>query len=520
MRSRATTTIVSIALLVALTTIPIGFVVSASAQQSGGASRVQVDSLLRRIDMRWNQFRRSVDSDFNRTRTSGDLGSQLRAFEDASSRLRERVRQRSEGANDVRDLLTQAGSIDSLMRSGRVSEPASQQWNLLRSDLDSLARYYNVAWSWDRTQPGLGNSGRGNREANNLTGTYRLDLSRSDDVSAVVNRSTRGLSTQQQERLREVLTRRMDSPEVLAIERQGRKITVASSRAPQVTFDADGRTRTEQTPRGRTVSVSAALLGDQLIVSQTGERGNDYRVTFDSADNGRRLNVSRQIDVESLSRPVTVNSSYERTSETAQFDVYKDVTSPQGPPRGDGDFVMRDGTQLTARLNEPLNTGQARQSDRFSMTVDSPREYSGAVIEGYVGQVVRSGRLTGRSELALNFERIRLRNGTTYPFEGYIESVRSPNGENVRVDNEGVIAERNGQTRQTVTRGGIGAALGAVIGAVAGGGKGAAIGAAVGAGAGAGSVFIQGRDDLELANGTEFTVRASAPRYRAESGPR
>jgi hypothetical protein len=521
MRSRATTTIVSIALLVALTTIPIGFVVSASAQQSWGASRVQVDSLLRRIDMRWNQFRRSVDSDLNRTRTSGDLGSQLRAFEDASSRLRERVRQRSEGANDVRDLLTQAGSIDSFMRSGRLSQPASQQWNLLRSDLDSLAGYYNVSWRWEnRTQPGRGYPGRGNRESNTLTGTYRLDPSRSDDVSAVVARSTRGLLPQQQERLREVLTRRMDSPEVLAIERQGRRITMASSRGPQVSFDADGRTRTEQTPRGRTVQVSAALLGDQLIVSQTGERGNDYRVTFDPVENDRRLNVTRQIDVEGLSRPVTVNSSYERTSETAQFDVYRDVTSPQGQPRGDGDFVMRDGTQLIARLNEPLNTGQARQGDRFTMTIDSPREYAGAVIEGYVGQVARSGRLTGRSELALNFERIRLRNGATYPFEGYIESVRSPNGENVRVDNEGVIAERNGQTTQTVTRGGIGAALGAVIGAIAGGGKGAAIGAALGAGAGAGSVFIQGRDDLELANGTEFTVHASAPRYRAESGPR
>ena len=49
-------------------------------------------------------------------------------------------------------------------------------------------------------------------------------------------------------------------------------------------------------------------------------------------------------------------------------------------------------------------------------------------------------------------------------------------------------------------------------GAVAGGGKGAAIGAAVGAGVGAGSVFIQGRNDLDLMNGTEFTIRVSAPR--------
>jgi hypothetical protein len=145
------------------------------------------------------------------------------------------------------------------------------------------------------------------------------------------------------------------------------------------------------------------------------------------------------------------------------------------------------------------------------MTVQSPSEYAGAVIEGYVGQVARSGRLTGRSELALNFDRIRLRNGATENFEGYIESVRNPNGDTVRVDNEGVIAEKKGQTTNTVTRGGVGAALGAVIGAIAGGGKGAVIGAAVGAGAGAGSVYVQGRDDLSLGNGAEFTIHATAP---------
>jgi len=516
MRSRGKQLILT-ALLIAMTAGVMSSGLTASAQQrSNGLSQMEVNRLLSRINMRWTQFRRTVDSDFSRTRTSNDMSSQLAAFEEASRRFSAQVRQRSEGENDVRDLLTQAGSIDSYVRNRRVGGPVTEQWNLLRSDLDSLARYYNVTWRWDdrTSQPGGGNAGQGNRGGfrNNLRGTYRLDPSRSDDVTAAIRREGRSLTPQQQERL----ARRMDSPEVLAIERQGRSITMASPRAPQVTFEADGRTRTEQTPRGRTVSVSAALLGDQLIVSQTGERGNDYRVTFDPAENGQRLNVSRQIDVEGLSRPITVNSSYERTSETAQFDIYRDVPSP-GPTTGNGAYGMRDGTQLIARLNEPLNTSQARQSDRFTMTVESPPEYRGAVIEGNVGQVVRSGRLTGRSELALNFERIRLRDGGSYPFEGYIETVRSPNGETVRVDNEGVIAEKKGQTTQTVTRGGIGAALGAVIGAIAGGGKGAVIGAAVGAGAGAGSVFIQGRDDLSLANGTEFTIRANTPRYRGEA---
>ena len=78
-------------------------------------------------------------------------------------------------------------------------------------------------------------------------------------------------------------------------------------------------------------------------------------------------------------------------------------------------------------------------------------------------------------------------------------------------DNEGAIRDKD-QTNTTVTRTAIGSAVGALIGAIAGGGKGAAIGAVVGAGAGAGSVYVQGRNDLELNTGTEVTVTATGPR--------
>src|SRR4029079_8206820 len=87
---------------------------------------------------------------------------------------------------------------------------------------------------------------------------------------------------------------------------------------------------------------------------------------------------------------------------------------------------------------------------------------------------------------------------------------RTASGGTVSVNNEGVIRDNN-QTTKTATRAGIGAALGAIIGAIAGGGQGAAIGATVGAGAGAGSVLIQGRDNLELGQGSEFMITATSP---------
>jgi hypothetical protein len=144
------------------------------------------------------------------------------------------------------------------------------------------------------------------------------------------------------------------------------------------------------------------------------------------------------------------------------------------------------------------------------MTVRQPNQYAGAVIEGTVASADRSGRVSGRSQLSLNVETIRLRNGTTYNFAGVIESVRMQNGETVKVDNEGT-ARGDNQTTQTVERAGIGTAIGAIIGAIAGGGKGAVIGGVIGAAGGAGTVYVQGKDGIDLPSGTEITIRATSP---------
>jgi uncharacterized protein YcfJ len=109
----------------------------------------------------------------------------------------------------------------------------------------------------------------------------------------------------------------------------------------------------------------------------------------------------------------------------------------------------------------------------------------------------------------MDFDSIQYR-GRTYSFAGIIDSAREADGDTINISNEGNVRDGN-QTTKTVTRAGIGAVLGALIGAIAGGGDGAAVGAAVGAGAGAGSVLIQGRDNLQLESGTQFTITATGP---------
>lgn len=175
-------------------------------------------------------------------------------------------------------------------------------------------------------------------------------------------------------------------------------------------------------------------------------------------------------------------------------------------------YPVANNTLVEASLNTNLSTKTLRGGERFTATVTSPSELRGATVYGYVSNTKRSGRVRGRGEATLNFSQIRLRNGRTYRFSGLVESVRTPDGDDARVNNEGGVEDDDNQTERTVKRTGIGAGVGAIIGGLAGGGKGAAIGATVGGGAGAGSVLVQGRQDLKLAPGTRIIIRASAPR--------
>ncbi len=473
-----------------------------------GSNDFQLRQLVRRIENRTNQFSRSFRQDLNTARIDSrqreEAGRRLNEFENDVVQLRNGLNNRSASRNDVQATLDDAAYLNSIVANRRVSAQTANDWNALRSDLDQLASSHGIAANWDNTSFPGGSSGSDGR----LTGTYRLDTSQSGDARRAAEDATRNLPAERRERVYDALIRRLDSPETIAIDQKGTNVTIASSRAPQINFVADGREHVETNPNGRTVRVRASLSGDQLTIVRTGDRAQDFTVTFDPIDNGRRLRVTRELYSDQFSQPVRVESYYDRSSDVAQLDLYNDNTNTGTVA---GDYVIPNGTELVAVLNSDISTQTVREGDRFTMTVKSPGQYEGATIEGYLSNVNRGGRITGRSEATLNFENVRLREGRTYRFAGILESARTPNGEAVRVDNEGAVRESD-QTNRTVTRTAIGTGLGAIIGAIAGGGKGAAIGAVIGAGAGAGSVYVQGRQDLELPTGTEITLRATGPR--------
>jgi hypothetical protein len=479
------------------------------------ADDAKVEQLLKQIAKKAGGLDKSLDRAFDRSRVDNREKDAIRQsvtdLEETADRLRDRVKGRQSNTLDVEEVLRRGVSLDGFMHRYQLSAEAEQGWLSLRGDLDSLARAYNVPWNW--SNPGYTPAGPDAGFRHRLTGTYQLENGGGDDPRRAAELAARAAPSDQRQRTYQNLLARLESPELIAIERREDSVTMASTRGRRVTIEADGRDHVELWSAERTVSTRATLRGERLVVATNGNRGRDFTATFDPSEDGRSLQMTRTIDDEALRQPVTVRSSYRRVSDEARWDM---DPGGRGSPDTEtgyarGAAAVPDGTRFVAVLDDALSTSTAREGDLYTMTARSPSSYEGAVIQGLVSAVNESGRLTGRAGMSLNLQSIRLRDGRSYPFDGVIEDIRTPDGETVRVDREGSVDTDGSQTQKTVERGAIGAALGAIIGAIAGGGKGAAIGAVIGAGGGAGTVIVEGRDRLDLQRGTEVTITSGDP---------
>lgn len=165
------------------------------------------------------------------------------------------------------------------------------------------------------------------------------------------------------------------------------------------------------------------------------------------------------------------------------------------------------GTEMKIRLENEIDTKESKDGDRFTARVLTPSRYADATIEGHIAKINKSGKLTGKTELALSFDRIRLKNGQSAVVGAQVVKVYGEDSAK-EVDEEGNV-KSGSKGKTTAVRTGGGAALGAIIGGIAGGGKGAAIGAGIGAAAGAGSTYIQGSNKVKLESGTEILIKTT-----------
>ncbi|MDQ3748495.1 MAG: hypothetical protein M3367_05675 [Acidobacteriota bacterium] len=519
-----------------------GFAVQTDAQ--GVRNERNVRDITRSLNSKVDDFKYGLDNEFSRNSISRDeeteINDNLRDFETSLDKFEDKFQRRRENADDVRDVLSAAKSVNDFLISKRFGVVAAERdWASIRTLLERLASNYQVSWNWNEGNQTYPND---NTNSNNypatrsnssnsygLTGTYKLNASRSEDARDIADRAIRNGNVQNNPNAQSDLGDKLQSPEQLTIEVRGSSVTLASSNAPQITFTADGRDRTEKLADGRTLRLRSTLRGQELTVASLGG-DTDYTVIFASIENGKAMRVTRRVTTDYLRQTVFAESIYEKTDSIARFENTPNYNNDGNYSSNDsqdnrtassnnyptartgrtGDFIVPDGTILTGVLEKDINTKVSQNNDRFELVVQSPNQYRGAIIEGYVSGVSRSGKVSGNSQITFNFERIRMSNGQTYDFAGFLQSATDEKGEPVKIDQEGT-AKGDSQTKETVKRGGIGAGVGAIIGAIAGGGKGAAIGAIIGGSAGAGSVIVQGKDDLQLKAGSSITVQASSP---------
>lgn len=522
-------------LSVVVVSMLLGMVGIADAQKKNDKDiRDAVRSLNSKIEDFETNLRYQMQSSSSNNGQVSYISNDIRALRNNVQAFQDQYDRKRETRDDINAIVAAARRIDEFMRTDPQNRRVEDDWTGVRKQIDRLGANYGVTTNWNSTY----SDPQGNAPISvqtktlsvGLSGTYDLDAGRSESIDDIV--ADTKLGTDQRQDLKEKLT----APEQIALDIRGTQVTLATTNAAPITFTADGRDKTEQSASGKTVKLRATLSGEKLVVSSLGGE-TDYTITFTSDSDGKVMTVSRRITTDYLNETVFAESVYNKTDPVARLGIkassttadtgggYSDndnsgavsngsTSNPSGPPSAvtarPGNYAVPNGVSIIGIMDNEVNTKVSQNNDRFRMTVQSPDEFRGATIEGYVSGLNRSGQVSGEPKMTLNFEKITLKNGQTYDFAGNLQSVQTLNGKKVNVDNEGTIRGES-QTKQTAKRGGLGAGIGAVIGAIAGGAKGAAIGAVIGAGGGAGTVAIQGKSDVQLQQGSTITVISSSP---------
>ena len=170
-------------------------------------------------------------------------------------------------------------------------------------------------------------------------------------------------------------------------------------------------------------------------------------------------------------------------------------------------------TKVSLQLLSPVSTATSKKGDKFNCKLLTPAEFAGAVVEGHVRSVKRSGKADKESKIDLAFDRVTLIDGRTANFSATVIEVFDVVNvkDQGRADNEGTIRNKSTAVKTSIKRAAVGALIGAAVGGVIAGGQGALIGASIGASVGVTTTLAMKGPDLEFKTGTEFTVEIDGP---------
>jgi BON domain-containing protein len=182
--------------------------------------------------------------------------------------------------------------------------------------------------------------------------------------------------------------------------------------------------------------------------------------------------------------------------------------APPPPPPAPKKLIIDQGTQLTVRLIDPIDSEKNQTGETFRATLNTPLTSdgeeavpAGVELTGHLVSVKSAGKFAGQSEIVLQLDSLAS-GGKTYSLQ-----------------TDQYKKQGSSRGKNTAEKVGGGAAIGSIIGAIAGGGKGAAIGAAAGAGVGGGVQAATKGQQIKLPSETVLNFTLQAPITVVQAAP-
>ena len=176
------------------------------------------------------------------------------------------------------------------------------------------------------------------------------------------------------------------------------------------------------------------------------------------------------------------------------------AATPPPPPPAPKKLIIDQGTQITVRLIDPIDSEKNQTGDTFHATLNAPLTSDGEQVvppgvelTGHLVEVKSAGKFAGQSLVALQLDSL------------------SSGGKTYNLQTDQYKKEGGSRGKNTAEKVGGGAVIGSIIGAIAGGGKGAAIGAAAGAGVGGGVQAATKGQQIKLPSETVLNFTLQAP---------
>jgi hypothetical protein len=250
----------------------------------------------------------------------------------------------------------------------------------------------------------------------------------------------------------------------------------------------------------RPVAEAAPATASSSPVSAKPAAGKKPKPPSSRASKATASNTDSNMNAAADNQPSSPTSPDNTSTAASNSPDNQPAAQAPPPPPAPKRLIIDQGTQVTVRLIDPIDSEKNQTGETFHATLNAALTSdgqeavpAGTELTGHLVSVKSAGKFAGQSEVVLQLDSIKS-GGQTYDLQtDQYKKTGSSRGKN------------------TAEKVGGGAIIGGIIGAIAGGGKGAAIGSAAGAGVGGGVQAATKAQQIKLPSETVLNFTLQAP---------